>query len=172
MGLDFGDVPTWLATVGATAAAIFAYRAYRLENQRDLVAADLMRRGQASQVAVWVEYKRHPRTGEPDGADCFLIRNASQLPIYDVLVFSYSYERSDPEQVTPVARYEYAIVPPRPEPKLHIANADGNRFLWVFAMQFKDAAGTTWHRDRHGVLQEGVLHDQDGFTKKFDLNDV
>ncbi|MGH3815999.1 MAG: hypothetical protein ACRDUV_26720, partial [Pseudonocardiaceae bacterium] len=91
MWLDFGDVPTWLATAGAGVAAYFVYRAYKIESGRDARAELGRRQTQGSRVAVWAELHDDPASGEPFDAECFAMRNASELPVYDVEVFSYRF---------------------------------------------------------------------------------
>lgn len=172
MRLNLGDVPTWLATIGAAVAAYFAARAYLAERRRDDVAADILRQEQASQVAVWTEYRDHPHTGEPEAADCFRFRNASQLPIYDVCVFSYSYDKSsDFKTAVPVGRFRLGTIPPSPDARLRIAYLN-NRCRWAFAIEFRDAAGVVWYRDLHGVLRHSKFPDFAQFKDSYTIDDL
>ncbi|MEJ3748456.1 hypothetical protein WEI85_34875 [Actinomycetes bacterium KLBMP 9797] len=167
MSLDLGDVPTWLATVGAGIAAYFASRAYLIERRRDAVAADILRQEQASHVAVWTDYGPHPYTNEPDGADYFVLRNASQLPIYEVIVFSYSFERtSSIETARPVGQFHLGTVPPEPTPTTHTAYLSTTS-AWAFAIQFRDAAGVVWYRDPRGELWESDFPDLRLFKREY-----
>jgi hypothetical protein len=170
---DFGDVPTWLATVGAVLAAYFAARAYVIETRRDAVAANLLRQEQASQIAVWTEYLPHPYTGEPEAMDCFVLRNASQLPIYEVHVFSFSHKTFPQiEEPEPVGQFVMGTVPPTEKPILHKAYVDGNKLRWAFAIQFRDAAGVVWHRDTGGMLWETELPDAERFKRNYVVDEL
>src|SRR5215210_2128689 len=94
MTLDFGDVPTWLATLGAFAAVLFASRAYGMEKRRDAVAADLRLQEQPSRLAIWPESDY--LSDELGFIDLFVVRNASELPVYDLVVVSFRYTVEEP----------------------------------------------------------------------------
>lgn len=50
---DWGDIPTWLATLAASLAAAMAYRVYQVEAQRDRISEQERRSAQAAKVVAW-----------------------------------------------------------------------------------------------------------------------
>ena len=161
---DFGDVPTWLATAGAGAAAFFAYGAYQIESRRDAAQASRLKQEQATSIAIWPEQLANPYTDAPGELECFRLRNASPLPVHDVRVFAYGYEWPDVDHVQPAAYFDVGTVPPSDKPSVRYVEISP-AVTYVYALQFRDAGGNTWHRDRFGVLVEGPLSTE-GFAKK------
>lgn len=163
---DWGDVPTWLATAGAGVAVVYAVRAHRMERKRDDVAEALLLSEQARKVAVWGEAADPPHD-ESEGRFIEVLRllNASDLPVYDYVVQSYLMEgNSDIEQATPDRVYGFGgDLPPSPQAEkqyLSLARVDHS---WAYAIQFRDASGRTWHRDRFGSLVQGPFPDEGHF---------
>jgi hypothetical protein len=155
---NYGDVPTWLATLGAGVAAYFAYGAYRIESARDERQNDLMERDQASRVGVWPEQRDNPETGHPGEAEWIWLRNASELPIHEVRLYSYAFIHPDTNTVSPDSVYELGTVGPSDAPLGRLVRI-ATRESYVYAVEFRDAAGATWHRDRNGVLAKGAVDD-------------
>jgi hypothetical protein len=124
--LSWGDVPTWvlaittlLALLAAAFAGLVAYDVLKVENARDLAAADERilaaedrkraaneraaereadRRAQASKVTAWFDFYTpgvQPVIGRPVQAPSDVlqagaaVRNASELPVMDVRVFFF-----------------------------------------------------------------------------------
>lgn len=168
--IDWGDVPTWLATIGAGVAVWFASRAYAAEVARDRRAENLLAQGQAARVAAWADeafdYGGQNEFGRETIPRVFL-RNASELPAYDVLLFSYVFDWRAPQDKTPSGKWTVGLLPPTTDPvkRLPLEDADGTSHQYV--MQFRDAAGRTWHRDLSGVLREGHYErDRDKFAER------
>jgi hypothetical protein len=166
---DWGDVPTWvsagsglLALAFAALAALAGYRLYLVESQRDRDAEKAReetrreaRRAQATLVSAW----RAPDTpGPPPGA---LVRNASEAPVYEVVVTYLDYRAAW------IGSEPFGLVPPDREPvviKLATTGtivgdplpgftADTKRSARV-SVDFTDAAGVRWRRDERGALTD------------------
>jgi hypothetical protein len=177
--LAWGDVPTWvlaaltlLAFAAAAFAGVVAYDLLRTEQDRDVAREDAERRAQASKVAAWygtwrseITYSGGAVSGPPSwphsGA---VIRNASDLPVYDVRV-SFCVAVSSAPAPGWRAEERYSS----PEPILVIApgeehvelpgnvrereTADGNEPKWLVGIQFTDADGRRWLRAPNGQLR-------------------
>jgi hypothetical protein len=165
MAIDLGDVPTWLATMGAGVAAFYAYGAYKIESERDKRQRLLLQREQASRVAIWPEQLENPQTGAPAEAECFWLRNASELPIHDTRVFAYAYRKPESDDVTAESVYDLGIVGPT-DTALRRFVKISPRDSYSYALAFRDAAGVMWHRNRRGVLLEGDMDDS-GFETRY-----
>ncbi|MER7455629.1 hypothetical protein [Micromonospora sp. NPDC126480] len=188
---ELGDVATWIgsianvATLGlALVAGIVGFQVYKIESDRDMRAEDERReralderRAQAELVSTWFA-KGEPsalrtRSGSGSGSGRTIlwgdgwwganIFNASNLPIYDVVVFFRPSEiAGHPDRVDEYAIPSEAIrvVPPHqgevmvPMPnELHEAVPAENRQHMVdVSMEFRDAAGQRWLRDWEGFL--------------------
>jgi hypothetical protein len=189
--LSWGDVATWigsittlLALVAATFAGIVAYDLLKVENARDLAAAqarlqddadrrqanaeraaqrEAARRAQASKVAAWFElYVADDQVNFVWGA---AVRNASELPILDVRVFFYWV--TDPHDGSPwTAEQRYAsidrlrVIPP--DQTRHLMLPDRvqamaeqcNDQVYLVGIEFTDANGSRWIRDERGALHD------------------
>ncbi|BCB76969.1 hypothetical protein GCM10022251_44520 [Phytohabitans flavus] len=156
LAADWGDVPTWLSSVGTVFALIFAalaalaaQRVYRIESERDRVAADarreqvaFARRTQAALVSAW--WGRGA-----DGWGAF-VRNASETPVYQVGLTVLDIH--DPNVGD---RIDLPIVPPSAQPVFQpsglTASPGGDYRVEV---TFTDSAGVRWIRDQLGRLSE------------------
>jgi hypothetical protein len=168
---DWGDVPTWLAFIAAVAAGIAAVFLYKTELERDRIAAadrraqaEEARRSQANKVAAWY-VARTATYGDNVRLPGFMlfgamIRNASDLPIYDVYVTFYQVTHSSVAgkwgviEVAP-AKLALRVVPPG---ETELVNAPetmgaGDQQRFVVGIEFRDAAGGRWERDAMGQLR-------------------
>jgi hypothetical protein len=114
---DWGDIPTWLSSVATLLALTFAafaalatHRVYKIESERDRVAAEsrrqqeaFVRRTQAALVSAWWGWSL-------DGWGAF-VRNASETPIYQA-----SLTVLDIHDPNVGERVDLPIVPPSAEP--------------------------------------------------------
>jgi hypothetical protein len=160
-GPDWGDVPTWLGVLLVAAVAAFALLLYLREAERsgraEAVRLDEERRAQASRVCGWYGRADGP-AGPVFGA---LLRNASELPVYDVVVeFHFTSPRLD-GSVWTLARGQSKrrLVPPgesfipAPDAMLReVVEADP----FVVSLSFRDAGNRRWLRDPDGVLSEAT----------------
>lgn len=167
---DYGDVPTWLATLGAAAAAVFAAKAYRAEVDRDRRAELDLEQAQAARVAAWddeiIDLGGQNQWGL-DSIPRVALRNASDLPVYDVVLFSYRYRCAEPTIRTPSGKWMVGVLPPGAEPLRRLPIEDTEQDSHLYVMQFRDAAGRTWHRDLEGVLRPGPYSgDLDAFAER------
>jgi hypothetical protein len=161
--VDFGDLPTWLATLGALIAARYAYRAYQLERARDQEALAKERRAPAEMITAWVgPRKPRDRSGHFEGPRV-TVRNASSTVIYDVTVSTAWNDGISESGFIP-------LIPPGQDDTSVMVNAEqlsiihdevtnapeegydhllqGVRVL----LNFRDSAGVRWRRDPDGGL--------------------
>lgn len=169
MWADWGDVPTWAATVAAAGAALFAGRAWSIERGRDVAALLAQQRQQAELVAIWPD-------GEVYGAvraspnetrhgyvqQIAVLVNASALPVYNVVVRQYKLRQSTllsdakPHDIEPDGQWEKIVLPPTQAPERNPTGELAEHYR-VYAIQFTDAAGREWNRDVRGHLSAGPL---------------
>jgi hypothetical protein len=167
MGMDLGDLPSWIeaiATVAALSAAVYAglhaAKLLKIEINRDREREENERRQQASLVAAWRGVvPAHPDVqGNTDGTYGPVVRNASELPIYQVNVqilligggeMTFMAEVLPPGQwfVHYQDRGFYTTQPVVLNPALR-AVPD-----YQVAVAFRDAAGNMWRRDVNGNLR-------------------
>jgi hypothetical protein len=182
---DWGDVPTWAAAVFALIAGLIAWRAfvvsqrayrvahqiYQIESERDERAAEerrerdkAERRAQADKVATWLG-RAAPATGVEPRVVGANIKNASDLPVYDVAVsFCHSPAENSNEQRLWNPRNTrtdaFMVIPPHETvfevfPPSAIQDAGGlEEREWTVTIRFRDAAGVRWERDPYGKLTE------------------
>lgn len=188
----WGDVATWalavislLAFLAATFAGIVAYDLLKIESARDRAAAEdrrlaaadrqraeveraaqreAKRRDQASKVTAWFDY--YDKSPQPDGRNMTwgaAIRNASELPIFDVRVFFYFViDRQDGSAWETDMRYasieRFRVIPPEQTRHLELPKRvrdmvkECNDNLYVVGLEFTDARGTRWMRNARGDL--------------------
>lgn len=166
---EWGDVPTWLGVLLAGAAAVVALLLYLRAAERDRrgeadrrARLDEDRRTQAAQVCGWygrTEGKIGPQQAAVVQVWGAFVRNASDLPIYDVAVeFHFTSPRMD-GGVWTLARGQTKrrFLPPGesfvpvPEAMLReIVDTD----TYLVAMSFRDAGNRRWRRDPDGILTE------------------
>jgi hypothetical protein len=167
---------TTLAALGAASvAAVVAYAVLRIEGDREVRAAqeraerrETDRRAQAARVAAWygswqtvIYASGKPIPGAGDVlASGAVIGNTSGLPVYDVLVWFYmptGPERGlSPQDARGVGAERRDVVPPGethvyvPQlfKDLESAGSGGAQPRWLVAIEFTDAAGVRWRRDR------------------------
>jgi len=148
---------TLAAALFAAIAAIFAYRAYRKETRIETRLLDAEERSQASKVAAWIGID--PRENANSSyIEWLIIRNASEVPIYNVTCVVYM----DNRQVA--ATEPIAVVPPSAVGVT--ADVPGDAFAAIHALQdremdvrdlpvgisFSDASGAEWERFPDGEL--------------------
>jgi hypothetical protein len=108
------------------------------------------RRQQADKVSCWAA----SNLALPDGYADLYIRNASELPVYKVEVFHH---RAN-VPANPVCRFD-SVPPgdPTTEEWMHewVGTSWSRHERPMSVMNFVDAQGMEWHRDRWGQLHEG-----------------
>lgn len=162
----WGDIPTWIAAVAAIGAGIIAYRVY-------WISAEDRRSAQAARVAAWYGLWQHeavlkmmPNTflknRPPEPAWGAFLRNASDLPVYDVTV-KFHYPDSGGSAETPnVHTIHKSVLPPSDAPihmkideialRLYSDDPRMDRYHRV-EIEFTDTQGARWHRDVKGRLK-------------------
>lgn len=206
---SWGDVPTWLSALvsgAALFAAVVAARAardtWRLEQQRDRAREAVELAAQASLVAAFpgsgLDRVEIPlvRTKDGDWEDhsysykcpAVVVRNASQLPVYDVVVEAPL--PHDPEGLRAGSLRRHGLIPPSTDQAIALDFADVAESLTTAALaawaiqffpddgdeeetaksisewltvgrpsiSFTDANGQRWLRDAHGKLHPTAPH--------------
>lgn len=183
-------ITTLLAFLAAAFAGLVAYDLLMVENKRDLDAAqerllaaaerkrladertaqrEADRRAQASQVTTWFAFYEPADPDYPTMAGGpptwgAAVRNASDLPIFDVRVFFYWV--NDPRDGNPwTAEQRYAsvdrilVIPPGqtrdselPERVSSMAKECNDR-VYLVGIEFTDANGHRWSRNERAVLE-------------------
>lgn len=168
MNIDWGSAPDWIAGIGATSALVFAALAVRAANQQNRHQADQLarleedqrerdrdrHRAQAEKVAAW-----HERISEMGGPspfptvyDAFIVRNASDVPVYSVWVAA-SGPRRDHENF---AVGNLDVVPPGSHSieMRHVSDLKVSEFTPRVLVMFRDSGGRCWRRRENGLLEE------------------
>lgn len=153
--VDWGNAPSWGALVAAIVAASFAGR-------NVLVDRHDREREQAAKVAAWWAV-RDVRVDQRFGIIVTeygaWLRNASEVPVYDVEVKWLYGERVYASERMP-------LLPPQAEtvfleiPKSSEASDDSKTLGAIdevdgglaVRLTFRDSAGKVWHRSEHGRL--------------------
>lgn len=175
VGINWGDVPSWVSTavtVGAflfaVSAVVVARRTFRLELERDRVNEEarqqqdaFVRRSQSALVSAWwgSTDEHHAAERSAAGWGAFL-RNASETPVYKAnMTIVGAGNRAGPKAM------EFPVVPPTRQPVFHsvtmsrAAPVAGQRGVhavsdYKVSLRFTDAAGIRWVRNEYGALRE------------------
>lgn len=181
-GLEWGDVPTWVSSVGGLgalfAASFAAWRShglFQIESNRDKEARERDERAQADLVAAWLD-RRPP----PDGMFPtwhIIIGNGNKVPMYAVQVLVIAGTATDGSNVI---RRSFPVLQPGEElsfireglldsitlplaqkEAMNLKNALKGDESAVIAMcqvwtTFRDASGVNWTRSNDGILRRGV----------------
>ena len=154
--IQWGNVPSWAAFIVATIAALLAYGAYRREQRRDHVNAEIRLREQANKITAWWD-------SDADAGYWVVIKNASNLPADDVtVVASHPREEGRTSRTRPrsalrmigdfIGSVTVAVIPPEESRRVQIhVKGDVGVFAWVdveLALTFRDAQGIQWRRSR------------------------
>lgn len=156
--VDWGDAPTWTATVGAAVASFFAYRLFRVEARRDDSAARSAKEAQASRVAGWGETAHRQWLGGAGPWSSCLVRNASELPVFNLKMFAFEVERDDtgePSEYLPRWARTLAVAPPDNDATRIWLPTGHRHWDYAFVIEFTDCASQTWHRQVDGTLRSG-----------------
>jgi hypothetical protein len=140
---NWGDIPTWLATIAASVAGVVAYRVYRIEAQRDQMSDQERRSAQASKVAAWygsqqrIEAQRDQmsdqerRSAQASKVPAWygsqqrtvaepiwgaFLRNASDLPVFSVWVTFHFVGPNDSIENWKIQTIKKLILPPGDAP--------------------------------------------------------
>jgi hypothetical protein len=154
--LDYGNVPTWVVALAAVIGARFAYRAHALARRREQRFDVEQRWAQAVRVGAWLGDITVNGTNWPVAETGFIVRNASELPIYDLTVWA---------SLGPVLHrrsWTVANVPPGEDAQAQLpeevrSGRVGHGYSPRPVIAFRDTAGRQWHRDADGRLREGPL---------------
>jgi hypothetical protein len=169
--LNWGDVPTWVGVLFAGVAGLIAYRLYQIENKRDRQNAERLdrleqegTRRQANQICGWYgvmnELAEHASGADIPGTGWgAIIRNASDLPVYNVMIFFYYKADLAVQESSRRGDLAVSVVPPGesflPAPQSVLDQADSPD-RHVVAMMFRDAAGLIWTRETDGELSLSI----------------
>jgi hypothetical protein len=170
--INFGAVPDWLGGAGAVLALLWAKKAAKaatrtaeqLEEQikaqqlqwNDAIVA--RQREQDEKVAAWIEFHDNPlpegqRTTAAQvlGTYFYYLRNASDLPIYEVQT------QIMPPSSSKVHSEKHSsfqpVVAPNDTAEQHKFAENSHLRSYRIELQFRDASGRCWRRDHFGVLR-------------------
>lgn len=158
MDLDWGNVPTWLALIAAGVAVTSC--TLRRERERDIRREADGRKAQADKVAGWVD--QHEVSG-PEGPYLIFLRNASELPIYDLKM-----SVRDTNTGKEIIRKVLPVLAPEAKHKAIklraefvqddiaraelVAGVNDKQPGCGVTLQFRDGSGTRWRRELDGKL--------------------
>src|SRR5664279_1759814 len=149
---NWGDLPTWGAFIGATIAVYFTWQAIKMQRNQE-------RKFQAEKFACWINTVDD--NDEPMDRFQLILRNASDLPIYDCRVTVF--DLIDNKQVgamsfgsvKPGQRSRY--LPEEVENAVRKAKtktaSPSNLQRFGVSVQFNDTRGNSWRRNVSGVLR-------------------
>ncbi|MBQ1019858.1 hypothetical protein KBX71_18595 [Micromonospora sp. D93] len=173
-----GAVANVATVVLALVASLVGFRIYKIESGRDQRAEDErreraedQRRSQAQLISVWfaeATKKEHTNWGKSGTREVKVwaahVLNASNQPIYDVLVIFSPRYADTLKYLHPLLQRgirEWILVVPPHQDVLTVAVPDllaetglgtaGEAGL-VVSLEFRDASGRRWLRDREGYL--------------------
>lgn len=160
--VSWGDVPTWFAGIGTTAAVGVSLRQVYIERtarlHEEALAAEAEHRAQASRVAAWYDGSLEPTEGAPD---VFGISNRGTLPIYEVvlsLVMTRGSGSTKGEEIAPDDFGSRAILPVLPPGTWAVHHPySGWRGMLRYPgveVAFLDADGSSWVRRASGQLEQ------------------
>ena len=162
--VDWGDIPTWvqaivsfLALVAAIVAAVVAWRAFRLQRVQESRALEELthrldeeRRAQASLVSAWLTQRAEGNI--PDDVACVSVRNASLLPVYDVVAVIQTADT----QIVSRAVAEWEVLPPMDLAAERFVRLTTNKSALSgeisVSIKFRDSFGRIWERNLIGRL--------------------
>ncbi|MEU4693193.1 hypothetical protein [Actinoplanes sp. NPDC023714] len=176
---DWGDVPTWagagvaalgltvsiLALYFAAKAALAARDIYKIESARDRLSEndraareEEAEKEQAAKVACWLEPsgQKVRIAGSDTSRFLILLRNASDLPVYDLIAY-YCYPDGDAYKV--VDEYVRPVLAPdatdKIDPPTKLLYKVGTEAMarGRAALTFRDAGGRSWWRHPDGRLE-------------------
>ena len=166
----WGDIPTWIATIAATVAGTIAYRVYRIEARRDQISDEERRGAQASKIAAWYGYRTESviDTSRVQAINVekpiwgAYLRNASDLPVYDLTVRFYFPGTSESAGEGDIYTVNKGVLPPSSTPilveydvtarRIYSSDPKTDAFHRV-EIEFTDTQGIRWHRDVKGRLK-------------------
>ena len=137
--VNWGDVPTWLAGIFAAVAAVFAWRALRLERKRDRLDENRLTRSQADKIALTI-------TPQKSGEQLITVWNRSDAPVTDTRVAGIS--RTGRSDILAV----FHIIPPGEHREILVPDAPAH-VRCIEVLHFKDMHGAAWKRYDDGTLQ-------------------
>lgn len=182
VGASSGSVPDWIAAIAtlgglaaATLAALFAARSLKIEQDRDDIARENLRREQAEKIGVWrkIELAFETRGTEywgTIGAARLFVKNGSDLPVFDIEIDAEVWLQAEgtpaigpkrlhatPDVLEPGQTFSLALISPF-SPGVHVgyvgaADHTDYRGEMTVSTSFTDAAGQRWTRDARAALR-------------------
>lgn len=125
-------------------------------------------RMQAERVAAWYGTKRRGPLPSP----AFYLRNASDVPVYAVIVYLLEPKTGWEQKV--LDKQDMRVLPPTSDPVVVGVRIPSDfprsRYEEVFevGIYFRDASGKFWHRDTEGVLHSISAEDYEAETTELD----
>jgi len=157
MGLEPGDLATWVTGVTSILLFIIAFWQIQLERsaRRNAESERLIveRRYQAERIAAWIETEF---IGESNQLMCVAVSNQSLQPIYNVVVqgILLSNDGTPVADPFPENRSQIAVAPPGKGYATFPFNYAGMHKRPGIEIAFQDAANRYWLRKTNGELIE------------------
>jgi hypothetical protein len=151
----WGTYPDWISAVstalalaGAAVAVYYTYQVNKREEARDDRYEQAQRRAQASKVAIWTAGETSP---------AFYLRNASELPIYDVAIYRFVKNRQAHPRLDagPDLWGSVGTLPADQEVRARMfdfTQGDNREGSYAYGVGFTDSEGNGWYRDANGRL--------------------
>ncbi len=157
MGIDWGDVATWVTGITSILLFIVAFwqikleRSARRKSEKDRLS--VQRRHQAEHIAAWIETEVFDDRGQ---VMCVAVSNQSLQPIYHVVIQGILLSNDGSPIASPFQenRSQIAVVPPGKGYTTFPFNYAGMHKRAGIEIAFQDAANRYWLRKTNGELIE------------------
>ncbi len=158
--IQWGDFPTWVASIGTVGTLVWAMALFASDRRGRRQGEE---RAQASQVAAWVDRSswNYPHDAAPTGECDVVVRNASELPVTDVVVALLTWAWYDKRSLERQASRLFPAVAPGGTTNSVSFDSEvppagrirAERFNPPILLEFFDAHHRRWRRLPDGVLE-------------------
>lgn len=142
MDVAFGTLPEWVAAIGTGGALVAAVLLLRDDRKTRRTQDDLMTQEQAERIGSWIT--------APNSDFIVHVRNASDLPIYNVTVEGGTPAGHDPWR----SNTSWITLPPGETDMARVPSGSSpTGAIILYQTTFTDSAGRSWSRDASGSLR-------------------
>lgn len=142
MDIAYGTLPDWVAAIGTAGALIAAVVLLRDDRRIRRAQDEEHTRDQAQKIGTWI-------TSSDFSVYVINLRNASDLPIYNVTVEFGTPAGHDPW----TSATSWITMPPGETDQAPVsAEASPTGAVILYSTSFTDSAGRSWRRDASGDL--------------------
>lgn len=146
--LDFGDIPTWLGSIGTVGTLVYTLRQLNI-NKNEKKEYEL--RLQAKDISSWI-------VGDDEKEITINVNNSSSTPVYSIIITIVAIQGAgmpkDGREMTESYKHRsrFAILPPgKFQTKMpHIGR--GMHIEFGIEIAFTDSMGNSWVRKSNGKL--------------------